>query len=218
VITKLAKILAVFVAVTSLAFAGFAIATTFSGPDWRAMTQAKYFEHYSFTQGGAPDFAWTATRVADGDQIATSRRLPEVLVKVMDDILARQQEQLQVLSDQEPLLQARVESLEQDKAADEQALEKYVGVQRERLNAVRKQIETTGEEVIAATNEAQGIEKVIALRREEVAALKRQVQELKTDRFRLEEVQRNLENLLIQTQGDNLRAKSREQGLEQQVP
>jgi len=216
--TKIAKILAVFVAVTSLAFAGFAVATTFGGPDWLAMTRAPYFQHYNFKPGGAPDFIWTATRVSDGAQIATSKRLPEVLVKVMDDILQRQQADLQVLNDREPLLKTRVETLTRAKANSEKALQAYETVQRERLAAVRKQNEDVSAQVIAATQEAQKIEDEIALRREDVAALQRQAEELKADQFRLQEVQKNLESLRTQLHGDLERAKLREQGLSRQVP
>lgn len=216
--TKIAKILAIFVAVMCLAFAGFAVVTTFGGPDWRAMTRAPYFQHYNFAQGGAPDFTWTATRVSDGSQIGTSKRLPEVLVKVMDDILQRQQAELQVLNDREPQLKSRVETLTRAKAEDEKALAAYETAQRDRLAAVRKQNETVAAEVIAATNEAQKVENLIALRREDVLALRRQVEELKADQFRLQQVQNNLESLLIQTQGDIQRATVREQGLQKQVP
>jgi len=216
--TRIAKILAVFVATTSLAFAGFAVVTTFGGPDWRAMTQAPYFQHYNFTAGTAPDYIWTATRVSDGAQVASSKRLPEVLVKVMDDILARQQAELGVLNDREPQLKARVETLTKAKAADEQALAAYETVQRDRLAATRKKNEEVASQVIAATNEAQRIEDLIALRRDDVMALRQQTEELKTDQFRLQEVRKNLENLLNQLQGVRQRADLRLQGLQQQVP
>jgi len=216
--TKFAKILAVFVAVASLAFAGFAVVTTFGGPDWRAVARAPYFQHYNIAPGGAPDYIWTATRVIDGAQIATSKRLPEVLVKVMDDILQRQQAELQILNDREPLLKTRVDSLTRAKADDEKGLAAFETAQRDRLAAVRKKNEEVAAQVIAATQEAQKIEDQIALRRDDVMALRRQAEELKADQFRLQEVQKNLESLLIQLQGDNQRAGIREQGLQLQVP
>lgn len=216
--TKIAKILAVFVAVGSLAFAGFAIVTTFSGPDWREMIREPYFQHYSITSGGAPDYIWTASRISDGAQIASSKRLPEVLVKVMDDILQRQQAELNELNDRETQLQARVETLTKAKAEDETALAAYEKVQRDRLAAVRKQNEQVAAEVIAATEEAQKIEDEIVLRREDVIALRRQLDEIRADQYRLEVVQKNLESLLIQLEGDNWRADLREQGLKKQVP
>lgn len=216
--TKIAKILAVFVAMTSLAFAGFAVVTTFGGPDWREVARAPYFQHYNIVPGGAPEFIWTATRVSDGAQIASSKRLPEVLVKVMDDILQRQQAELQVLNDREPLLTTRVETLAKAKSADEQALVAFETVQRERLAAVRKQNDEVAAQVVAATNAAQKIEDQIALRRDDVSALRRQVEELKADQYRLQAVQQNLENLLIQLEGNNQRANLREQGLRKQVP
>ncbi|WP_437188082.1 hypothetical protein SH668x_001511 [Planctomicrobium sp. SH668] len=216
--TKIAKILAVFVALVSLAFAGFAVTSTFGGPDWKTLTSAEYFQHYHFTQGGAPDYTWTATRADDGNQVAASKRLPEVLVKVMDDIVRRQGEVTTSLNDRESLLQTRVETLIAAKENDEKAIEAYLTVQRERLAAVRKEYDRVAAEVVAATNQAQALQTEVGLRRDDVSILRRQVEELKTEQFRLNALQANLESLVQQVEGDQLRASLRKQGLENQVP
>jgi|GEM_PF-2230579 len=215
--TKIGKLLAVFVAVTSLAFAGFATATWFGGPDWVVMTQADYLAHYRFARGGAPDFIWTATRVTDGGQVASSKRLPEVLTKVMDEVTRNQQQQLQELSDREGLLKTRVETLEQAKASDEAALNTFETRLRERLAATRAQEADLSAKIIAATNEAQKLENVTAARRMDVLRLHQTVEELRADQFRLEAVRKQLESLLIQFEGDLARAQSREQTLDRQL-
>ncbi|SFI53796.1 hypothetical protein [Planctomicrobium piriforme] len=215
--TKFGKLLAVFIAAASLAFAGFAIATVFGGPDWLQMTQAGYLDYYKFTQGPAPDFTWTATRIADGQTVATSKRLPEVLSKVLDEVATRQQTELQTLTEREPILQTRVESLEKAKASDEAALVEYETQLRARLAATRVQEAELATKIIAATNEAQKLENVTEARREDVIRLQQQINELRADEFRLVAVQTQLQNLLIQFQGDQIRAKARQQSLQNQL-
>lgn len=213
--TKFGKLLAIFVAVASLAFAGFAIATTFGGPDWPAMINRDYFAGYTFTRGGAPEYLWTATRSSDDGQVGSSRRLPEVLSKVMDDILQRQQQQLQALNEREPVLTQRIEQLEQAIAADQLALTTYETAIRERLQQTRQAEEQAAAQVIAATNEAQKLENIVESRREDILRLRQQVRELQADQFRLQEIQNQLQNLLIQVQGDLDRAAERAEQLQQ---
>lgn len=215
--TKFGKILAVFVATASLAFAGFAIATVFAGPNWLQMTEAGYLDYYKFARGPGPDYLWSATRIADGSQVASSKRLPEVISKVLDDVSQKNQQVLQTLNDREPLLQARVEALEKNKAADEKALQEYVDAQRARLEAVRKQEATLAAEIIAATNNASQLENQTAERRADVLRLKQQIEEVRADQFRLEAILKQQKNLLQQFEGDAAKVKSRKDSLEQQL-
>jgi len=215
--TKIGKILAVFIAATSLAFAGFAIATVFGGPDWIQMTRAGYLDYYKFSQGGAPDYIWTATRLADGSQVATSKRLPEVLTKVLDEVSQKNQEVLTELSDREPNLQTRVDALTRAKAADEIALQAYDARQRERLKTTRKAEADLGTRILEVTDAAIKVEEVTAARREDVFRFQQQLAEVRGDDFRLQEIRRQLESLLIQFQGDEQRARAREGLLKEQL-
>ncbi|HWL09180.1 MAG TPA: hypothetical protein VNQ76_12305 [Planctomicrobium sp.] len=215
--TKIGKILAVFVAAFSLAFAGFAIATVFGGPDWQQMTNREYLKYYKFTRGGAPDYIWTATRLIDGAQVSTSKRLPEVITKVLDEVTQKYQQELQELKDREPNLQARVESLERAKAADAIGLDAYEARLRERLATARAQEADLSSKIIAATNEAQKLENETAVRREDVLRLQQTVAEIRADHFRLEEIRKQLDSILIQFQGDADRAKARQNSLKEQL-
>lgn len=215
--TKLGKLLAIFVAVASLAFAGFAVATTFGGPDWQVILRQEAFRAYRVTRGGEPDFLWTAIRSSDDGQVASSKKLPEVLVKIMDDILQRQQTELSELTGREPALKERVALLEQAKTQDEAALARYETEYRERLAETRKQESITAGQVLTATGEAQKLENIISLRREDILRLQQEIEELKADQFRLEAIQTQLQNLLIQVQGDNARAQARWELLNRQT-
>ncbi len=215
--TKIGKILAVFIAAASLAFAGFAIATVFGGPNWVQMTDASYLKYYTFTRGGAPDYLWTATRVADNSQVASSKRLPEVLTRVLDEVAQKNQQELQELNDREPVLQARVEALDKAKAADQIGLESFEARQRERLATARAQEADLAKRILDATATAQKLEETTKARREDVLRLQQQIAELRADQYRLQSIQRQLKSLLIQFQGDKARAVDRERSLEAQL-
>ncbi|WP_437201462.1 hypothetical protein [Planctomicrobium sp. SH664] len=215
--TRYSKILAIFIAAASLAFVGFAIATTFGGPNWTAITQSSEFNGYRFTRTDGPEIVWTATRAGDEKAIGSSRRLPEVISKVLDDIAQQQQAEIQQLQPREEALTTRIELLGKAIASDKLALDRYEAEQRERLSTLRAQETALAAQVMTSTAETQKLQNIIAARREDIFRLRQQAAELKTDEFRLTEIQQQLDSLLIQTQGNADRAELRNQLLKQQV-
>jgi chromosome segregation ATPase len=208
--TKIGKVLAVFVAVASLAFVGFAIATTFGGPDWQTVVQADYFKAYRIERSPGADALWIAVRGRDEEQVASSRVLPEVLTRVMDEVEQNRQERIRSLKEREPLLEERIAALDAAREADEEALKNYEAAQRKRLAEARQQEAETASRVVAATEESQKLEDQIEARREDVFRLRQEVEELRADQFRLEEIQAQLRDLLNQIEGNLLRAEQRE--------
>lgn len=208
--TQISKVLAIFVAVASLAFVGFAIATTFGGPDWTTVVQADYFKAYRIEQAPGAETLWTAVRGSDEEQVASSRVLPEVLTRVMDEVEQNRQERIRTLKEREPLLEERIAALGAVREADEEALKNYEADQRKRLAETRQQEGETASRVVAATEESQKLEDQIAARREDVFRLRQEVEELRADQFRLEEIQAQLRDLLNQIEGNLLRAEQRE--------
>lgn len=215
--TRISKILAVFLAVGSLAFAGFAIATTFGGPDWQALLDDPMFNGYKIARTGGEKPLWEATRASDEEKIGSSRRLPEVIVKVMDDILKRQSERTQQLGAEEQALRSRIQLLELSLAADIEALKAFDQAQRQRIADLRKQGDDVAARAISATADAQKLENIIATRREDILRLRQQVEELQTDSFRLEQIRKQLANELIQMQGLVNRAQARQRQLDSDV-
>src|SRR5690606_18058621 len=124
---------------------------------------------------------------------------------------------LQEFKDREPNLQARVESLERAKAADDIALDAYEARLRERLATARAQEADLSSKIIAATNEAQKLENETAARREDVVRLQQTVAEVRAEQFGLEEIRKQLDSILIQSQGDATRAKARQNSLKEQL-
>lgn len=214
--TRISKVLAVFVAVASLAFVGFAMATTFGGPNWRVVMQAEEFKGYRITQ--SPDGMWSATRGSDEGQVASSKVLPEVLSKVMDEVQQQRQERIQQVQGRIQPLEQKIADLDAFQYVDEEALKKYEDDLRKRLADTRQQEAETASRVIAATSDAQKLENQIAARREDILRLIQEVEELRADQFRLREIRAQLNDLLNQLDGNIERAEHRQKLLQEYNP
>lgn len=207
--TKISKILAVFVAVASLMFVGFAIASTFGGPDWLQVTSADYFRGYSFSRSEGAEPVWGATRASDNGQVASSKVLPDVLSKVMDEVQQRMQQELQDLEGREPQLRTRIEELATFQERDEQALAEHVTKIRTLLDNLVKQESELTSRVTAMVVDARKLERQTEARREDIFRLSQEVEELKADLFRLQVIREQLRDLDYQFKEHLDRARQR---------
>ena len=201
-ITQISKLLAVFVTIASVGFVGFAVATTFGGPNWGAMLDDEAYLGYRVTKTPGSEGPWVATRGSDEGQVASSRVHPEVIAKVMDEVAQQFQQETQQLQEREPAITTKIERLQASRQIDVQALNSYVEQLRQRLQQTRNQEGQVAAQVVAATNESQKIESQIEARREDVLRLQQQVEELKADQFRLQEIKIQLQDLLNQLRGN----------------
>jgi DNA repair exonuclease SbcCD ATPase subunit len=212
--TGIGKILAIFVAVASIAFMGFAFAVKFGGPDWMKFTRNKDFEGYKIVkrEGEAPQ--WVATQSRDESQVGSSPVLPAVIAKVMDDIQQERQQEISALTAREPELKEKAERLKTTRTLDEPALDAHVQELRKAIKDARDQSNILAQRVLAATAEAQKLENQVSARREDVFRLEAEVNEIRADHFRLTQLRSQLEDLLRQVEGDLDRAKERAQELD----
>ncbi len=214
--TKISKMLAVFVAVASLSFVGFAIATTYGGPEWTVVMDAPYFKDYQISKSVGADAAWTATRGSDSGQVASSTVLPEVLTKVMDEVYQNQQQEIQDLQAKEPVLKTRNERLIKLQAIDDKALQAYIANLRTQITDLTKQESDLTSKVTTMAEEAQKIEGQVVSRREDIFRLSQQVEELKADLFRLKEIRAQLQDVNFQLNELLVRADERHQLLKKE--
>lgn len=216
-LTRISKVLAVFLAVGSLAFVGFAIATTFGEPDPAVLLRDPVFEGYSVAlqPGGAG--VWEARRAADGSTVASSKNVYDVMVKVLDDANKRNNDIVTARKATQEALEGKLATLQSAIAQDEQALVDFETKQRDLLEKVREEEKRTISQVITATAEAQKLENAVAKRREDVFRLRQEMSELDVDLYRLQEIERDLENVKVQVQGDLQRATDRNQQLKDRL-
>jgi len=212
-ITSIAKLLAIFVAVASVSFVGIVIATVFGGPGWQDVMAQKEFRGYRIEKSSGPDAQWSAVRAQDEGNVATSKVLPDVLSKVMDDVIQSRQQRVQDLQARIPNLEQKIARIKDAIEKDDAALQKYIDQEMARLADVRKDEQEQAALVIAATNDAQKLENQIVNRREDVFRLQEQVAELRIDLFRLEAIRDELVHSLNQVQGNMELATERQKRL-----
>ncbi len=212
-LTRISKVLAVFITVGSIAFVGFAIATTFGEPDPLRHLDNPVFNGYGISKQVGGD-QWEAKRGFDGSSVGTSKVVYDVMVKVLNEVDQTRKQEATRLKEQQAALGAKNLSLQEFIIADENALKAYVETNRAYLAKIREAEAIATSQVISQTALAQSKELEAARRRNDVFRLKQQVEELKTDVFRLNELEVHLVNLLEQVQGDVQRTQARKQQLQ----
>ena len=199
--TRFSKILAVFVTIASLGFFGAVmISSFFAPPNWLKYSQADYFDGYAIAKTVSADAAWEATRASDGGKVATSKSLPSVLAKVMDDHAQQQQQELSELSERQPQIQEKIDKLQKLNKIDEAAMQAYIQALRARLSEITQQYNTLSEKVAGMSAEASDVENQVKARRDDVTRLGQEVQEVEADLFRVKQAYEQLTDVKYQLQ------------------
>lgn len=208
----LSRILAVLVTVLSIAFLGFAFVVTLGGPNWEAM--ARSMTEYRITQD--PNGQWTVTS-ADEEGLGSSAVAASVLVNALDDKINRLQSELNPLKDAEPQLEERRDALEQQIAADQAALAVSLEQKRQFLAQLQQQRSQISGQVVTQTEQATTVEREISDRRADVFRLKNQLALLRADEARIEQIHRQMADLIEQINADLGKARRREEQLRTQL-
>lgn len=206
--TKFSKVLAVFAAVASIAFMGFAGVATFGGPNWQA--RAAELEGYTFTLSDGDPPQWSATYDVTGERVGqASEVFPQVLAAAYDDAIRRQREEIQALTDRRPQLETQLEQYTRAIEVDKAALDARIKELRTSLEELRTAMAETSRSVVEKTEEVQQVEDVIIARRQDVLRLQAQVEELRADIYRSERIQQQLKDLIAQVDGNLEKARRR---------
>lgn len=216
--TGLGKALVVFVTVASVAFMTFALMQFWwwgAFPNYEA--KARELKNYSFTFSGTfQEPSWSAT-THRGDPIGTSPILAKVLADAYQHKATQIQTRLTELQTSVPELQTKIAAYEAASAEDQAGIAARQGKILKELKALQDSIEQASKEGAAKTAEANQTRQVAELRREDIFRLQEQLDEITTDRQRVEELQRQLEDLIIRVDGSNLRLLKRNQQLKNQT-
>lgn len=198
-ITKLSKVLVVFVTFASVAFVGFALAITNSGPNWVTASQA--LPDYEFTYTGGEKPSWAVKPRSGGDQTKSARAHPDVIGWAYDDAKKKLEEEIGKVSPQikplEDQIQATSQMIEQDLyglTAKREQLSKQ-------LDDIHKQIASITQETTRANEETLKIRGQAEQRRSDVYRLIRNYQAIEADQYQLVQQKRRLLDMLYQMQG-----------------
>lgn len=209
--TRFGKILVVLITFASLAFAGFAIAVTYGGPNWPQM--ASQIEGYKFTYVGGEKPTWTAVRARGDEQVASDLNLGKVIDAVLADKIKRLTDEKNGYVEKTPPLIEALEKSKASNAADEPALKAYIIKERARVEAMYTALQALEAQVLKKTDDAQKLENIASARREDVFRIQGELAEVRADKSRLEVIRRNLSEELEQINGNIERAEQRRESL-----
>lgn len=213
------KIAAVVFAVASIAMMGTSLSAYFNRLDYVAQMDDPLISNYKFastTSDGKT--SWTVTPNIGDDRTGRNKdsgyaALQEAYKHQSSRLTAKAGEMEQLakqLTDQKARVSA--EQLEDNAALDKrsQQLNQVVSTTKDQYLALSQQ----HQELIT---ESQAVRAETADRREDVIRLKSELEELRTDRYRLQELRRELTDRLVRLQLENQSIKQRLQQVSQQV-
>ena len=213
--TKLGKVLVVFVTVMSLAFAAFIGVTAVGGPNWSAM--ADELSDYTFKKTGGEVPVWEVTYRVTGEGLGSSKSLPEA-------ILDAQRHQKRIHAEKLQRLDASIEGLQQTIEFETNAAEIDKAGIEARFNALREQLDQVETEIanltVEGTEQAQLAERIrneVEARRTDVARLASELAQVRVDHFQVQEQITQLEQRLIRLNGQIDRADRRKTQLESEA-
>lgn len=212
--SKLGPILVVLVAILSIGFMGFAGVATFGGPNWGAI--ANSMTDYQFIRNPGPDPTWSAISRTD-DTLKSSAVLPEVIVAALDHKQAELKTTLDELNAEQPKIQQNLESLSRQISQDKDALGAHLAEQAEILVALGEQAANLSRQVVQKTQEGSAIEKIVSDRRSDVFRQKNQLEVLRADQARIEQITRQMTDLIEQINADLDKARRRERQLRERL-
>ena len=206
--TRLGKILVVFIAFVSLAFAGFAILVFNAGPNWQEVSGRIKDYKFSLAAGEIP--TWSAVLAVGDVPIASDVNLAKVIDAVLADKLKRTEDKVADCESKIPPLTAELAKTTTANKADIPALEAYVVAERARLAAFQVELASLQSQVLAQTGVAQKLENVASARRDDVFRLSGQLEQIRADQVRLIALRRQLAEDLEQVIGNIERAEERQ--------
>jgi len=210
--TTIGKLLAVLTAIASLVFFGFVTVGVFGGKNWQQIAdgiQDNDEMPYAFAQTSGPDPQWNATKHVGDGTIPGNSALAPVVVDVMNDLNQTEQTELSTLRPEIERLDGEILAANSAIAADEAAIQVKADELLATLRELRDEVEATTQDAQMQAVEVQKIKDRIEARREDVLRLDAQLEEIRGDRYRIQQIQQQLQDLIQQLDGSIERAERR---------
>lgn len=210
-ITKLSKILVVFVAAASLAFAGFAIAVTNSGPNW--VTESQTLSDYEFTVTSGEQPTWSAKHRTSDKPVKSSRLHPEVIAEAYAQATTQINDETQKVTAQIQPLEENIKKSEARIGEDQEGLKARREQLLKLLDSVHQQIGNVSQEMKKANEENLKLRSIAEQRRSDAFRLIRNYQAIEADYYQLIQQKRRLLDMIYQMDGLRNRLEERAEDL-----
>lgn len=215
-LTKISKVMVVFVTAASIAALGVSIAIVNSGPSWKA--EQAVATDYDFALGAGEKPSWSVThRSGAGQALKSSPVHPEVIGAAFDDAAKRTKEEIDRVT---PLIEPTKQAVETTKSyieIDERGLDARRKQLLEQMKALDKELADTALATNRAGEETLKIRGEAERRRSDVYRLTRNLQAIESDHYQLTEQKRRLLDMIFQMQGLRDRMKERSEDLSKEV-
>jgi chromosome segregation ATPase len=216
--TKLTRVLVVFITLASFGFMAFVFALVSGGPNWEALAdQPEFARTVSLVPPSTPEGSWTASNRSTGAQLKSSKLLAEVVLEGQKAVLAELTSELQQL---EPLVEPLKAQLAESRriiGADAAALEARATAWAAQLAKLSEALKQTNEQLQLRTVEATQVQRDLEERRFEVYRLQNQLELLRDDLFAAEQQREALISELTILKESEERLARRQQQLQQQL-
>ncbi len=208
--TKISKSLCVFVLVACLAFMGVAAVTSIGGANWH-IERDQLTGDYTFetTLGETTTYA-VKSRQTDQQLTASPKSLAATVIAARKDLVEVQKKKIEALQTETTTFKTQHQMWTSLTAADEAAMTVRCDQLASELATLNQQIDDASKQNIAKVEKTQNTLRTNEARREEVYRLLAQLDEIRTDRFQINEQQKRLRDLLIRKQGVVSRLKRRQ--------
>lgn len=217
-LTNLAKSLAVLVTVLAIAFMGTAVALSFTSPPFEQ--QAGALTDYSIRtnpQTETTPLTYTGVRLEDEQEVVTSPVLAEVLEAVYKDKAAQAQAKLDTIQREKSVYETQLEAYAQTIAPDQAAMDEKVEQLRAELARLRQERTDVATRIGQRQEDIETLLRTAEARRADVFRLRATLQQARSDRSLNEGVVQQLEDLIVQIEGDLVKARRRVSQLDQQL-
>ena len=208
--TKISKSLCVFVLVACLAFMGVAAVTSIGGANWHIERDQLTGDYIFETTLGETTTYAVKSRQTDEQLTASPKSLAATIIAARKDLVEVQKKKIEALQTETTTFKTQHQMWTSLTAADEAAMTVRCDQLASELATLNQQIDGAAKQNIAKVEKTQNTLRTNEARREEVYRLLAQLDEIRTDRFQINEQQKRLRDLLIRKQGVVSRLKRRQ--------
>lgn len=206
-LTKLSKIMVVFVTFASISFLAFSIIVTTAGPNWQK--EAEALPDYAFTQSGGEKPTWSVKHRLAEQPLKTSIIYPDVIAEAYKHAKIEPDE---AIAKYPPLIEAQKKEIATTKKlieTDVKGLEARKDELFKQYEAQQKLLAETSDALIKAGEGTLKIRVEAERRRSDSYRLGRNLQAIEADHYQLTEQKQRLLDLIFQMQGMRDRLKER---------
>ena len=197
-VSAIPKIAAVFLTIASVAFMGMSMAAFYGRPDPIAEITSPALSNYEFETPVSADGSWSVTpKLGENTTAATHETAYAAVLDAHQKETARLSSETTEMNDLTVRLRSRLNEIRAEQQEDLAAMDRRVEQLKQQVAEADAAQALQSERFQKLSVDARAVRDETSRRREDVIRLQNELEELRTDRFRLEELRRVLTDRLL---------------------